>query len=175
MRQTAANVVFLATSIAMTACSGQDPTPPTSTLHETAQSLPSILTPAPADAEPDEGIAPGRHNAATWDDASRAEAVTTAEEAMKAFARPDLNQDAWWAGIEPRLTPEAAQDYAYVLAANIPVHQVTGVGSLVDDASAYLARVQVPTDIGAYTLILTRANNDAPWLVTRFDPPEGVH
>jgi len=110
-----------------------------------------------------------------WDEASRVAVVDAAEAAMTAFARPDLDYDTWWAGVEPLLTPEAAEDYAYVDPANIPVREVTGEGFIVNDASAYVATVEVPTDAGRYQLVLNRKNADAPWLVSRITPVEEVN
>lgn len=174
MRRTTVTVLLLVTIVTATACTSQAK-PPMSTSPELTRGLPSSLTPAPIDAQPDDGITPGRHAPATWDDASRADVLIAAEEAMTDFARPDLDQDTWWAGVEPHLTPEAAQDYAYVLATNVPARQVTGAPILVDDTSAYFAKVKVPTDVGDYVLVLIRESGDSPWLVSRFDPPEGAH
>ncbi|QGU28153.1 hypothetical protein [Microbacterium oryzae] len=132
------------------------------------------LTPAPSDAVPDDGVEPGRHEAPEWDEASRQAVVDAAVAAMTAFARPSLDADAWWEGVEPLLTADAAQDYAYVDPANVPASAVTGPAVIVDDTSAYLAHVEVPTDAGAYTLILSREDAGSPWLVSRFTPPEGA-
>ncbi|WP_340290908.1 hypothetical protein [Aquipuribacter hungaricus] len=110
----------------------------------------------------------------TWDEPSRAEAVAAAETAMAAFARPDLEDVAWWDGVEPLLSAEAARSYAYVDPASIPATGLTGAGTLVEQTSAYVAGVQVPTDAGTYLLILSRTDAAAPWLVERFDPPAEV-
>ncbi|RJF44916.1 hypothetical protein D4740_01815 [Actinomyces sp. 2119] len=171
----AAAAVVLTTSA--TACGSQQQPPPSASSpgSTTEAASPHSLSPAPADAVPDDGVDPGRHEPAAWDDASRTAVVDAAGAAMRAFARPDLDQASWWAAIEPMLTPEAQQDYAYVLASNIPVRQVVGSPTLADDTSAYLALVEVPTDVGTYTLTLTRTDAASPWLVSRLDPPEGAH
>lgn len=180
MRYTAiAGAVAVAAVLVLAGCSAsQDETvAPSPSASSSGPTLPDLesLAPAPSDATPDDGVQPGRHEAATWDDASRAVVVDAADKAMRAFARPDLDQAAWWAGVEPLLTTQAQQDYAYVVPANIPVRKVTGTATLVDASSAYLGRVEVPTDVGTYTVILTRADGSSPWLVSRFTPPEGVH
>lgn len=121
----------------------------------------------------DTGEAVGEHVIPVWDDAARAAAIRTASAAMTAFARPHLEHDTWWAGLEPLLTYDAAVDYSYTDPANVPASEVTGRATVVGEASAYLASVQVPTDAGIYTVLLVRADGDAPWLVERLAPPEG--
>ncbi|WP_157075281.1 hypothetical protein [Arthrobacter luteolus] len=91
---------------------------------------------------------------------------------MTAFARPSLEEDTWWAELEPLLNEQAAQDYAYVDPANIPATAITGPGSLTDESSAYVGYVDVPTDAGIYRLILNRSDAGSPWLVSRISPPE---
>jgi hypothetical protein len=54
----------------------------------------------------------------------------------------------------------------------VPVSAVTGVGVLVDEASANVAVVEVPTNAGTYTLTLSRLYGDSPWAVERIMPPE---
>lgn len=93
---------------------------------------------------------------------------------MAAFARPNLDQDTWWSELSPLLSPQARSDYAYVQASVVPATRVTGSGTITDDTSAMVAHVDVPTDVGSYTLILTRLDGASPWLVSRITPPEGV-
>lgn len=168
----------LAAALLLAGCSVPTAEPPAALPSATPSGSPAVpesvrsLTPAPSDAEPDDGVQPGRHEAPEWDEASRQAVVDAAVTAMTAFARPGLAFDAWWEDIEPLLTPEAARDYAYVDPVNIPAAAVTGPAVIVDDTSAYLAHVEVPTDVGAYTLILSREDARAPWLVSRFTPPE---
>ena len=91
---------------------------------------------------------------------------------MCSFARPDLDHETWWAQVEPLLSSEAQMDYAYVDPANIPASQVTGGPSLAEDTSPYIAHVQVPTDVGTYTVLLSRKDATAAWLAERITPPE---
>ena len=44
---------------------------------------------------------------------------------------------------------------------------------LVDDASPYLAGVQLATNAGVYTVLLSRAAQDDPWRVERITPSAG--
>lgn len=106
-----------------------------------------------------------------WDDGSRRSATDAAATVMAAFARPDLAYDPWWAGIGPLLSDRARLDYAYVLPANVPASRVTGAGSVVDEASAYVTQVEVPTDVGAYSVVLSRRDGESPWLAERITPP----
>lgn len=170
-----------AATLALTGCTGQGeasaPTPMPSPASSTGPYLPDVIesmTPAPnpSDVPPDDGVTPGAHAAPEWDDESRQGAIDAAVTAMVAFARPDADFESWWAQLEPLLTAEAAQDYAYVDPATVPARTVNGSGMIVDDTSAYLARVAVPTDAGIYTVIVTRTDADAPWLVSRFTPQE---
>ncbi|MFF2832356.1 hypothetical protein ACFVSK_11395 [Cellulosimicrobium cellulans] len=108
-----------------------------------------------------------------WDDASRDSALEAAQAAMTAFARPDLDYDAWWVGLEPLLTQQAGLDYAYVDPANVPATAVTGPATLAEETSAYVATVEVPTDVGLYAVVLTRQDADAPWLTARISPAQG--
>ncbi|MGW9114526.1 hypothetical protein [Microbacterium sp. NPDC055683] len=165
-------------AIALAGCTGQSEPEPTPTPFSTAgpylpDSIKSMTpAPNPSDVPPDDGVTPGYHEAPEWDEESRQAATDAAVKAMTAFARPSLDYDTWWAELEPLLTVQAAQDYAYVDPAAVPASSVTGPGVIVDDTSAYLARVEVPTDAGTYTIIVSRADAGSPWLVSRFTPPE---
>lgn len=109
-----------------------------------------------------------------WDDANRAAAEQAAVAAMTAFARPDLPSEQWWAEVAPHLSPQAQVDYQYVDPINVPARSVTGLATPAEAPSASVARVQVATDVGTYTVVLSRADAAAAWLVERFTPPEGV-
>lgn len=172
--------------IVLAACTGPgEPTSPDPSTSPPAEPTPSATEPtAPATVDVDRYTPPPEglldedsreliepQTVAQWDEESRQSVVDTAEEALRAFAQPHLSEEEWWAGIEPYFTDEAAGDYAWVDPANIPASEVTGPGELVDDTSAYVGYVQVPTDAGTYTLILNRRTGDAPWAVTRITPP----
>lgn len=133
--------------------------------------LPTV-PPGYVDEDTGETIAPVP--VATWSDADRTAAVEAAGAAMAAFARPDLEQDAWWSQLSPLLTPQARTDYAYVQSSVVPANRVSGPGTITDDTSAMVVHVAVPTDVGDYDVILTRQDGASPWLASRFTPPEGV-
>jgi hypothetical protein len=174
---------------ALVGCGPSDTTPagePTEAISSTPSTGSSVETPEPEQgssrdtAEPD---APGLIDEDTgevitpravpqWDLDSRASAAAAGEAVMRAFARPDRHHDSWWAEIEPLLSSEAQIDYAYVDPANIPASQITAEPTLAEDSSPYIAHVQVPTDVGTYTVLLSRQNANAPWLAERITPPE---
>lgn len=116
---------------------------------------------------PDAGTSP------TWDDQARDDAVAAAEEVLTAFARPTLSQGSWWHDLGPMLTPAARETYRYVDVAQVPVTRVRGHGRLVEEQSAYLARVEISTDAGPYRVLLTRTEQGAPWLAERIEPVRG--
>lgn len=168
---------MFAVAAALEGCAGAPATEP-------AQGAPAPTVTAPEDAgrypgapdgvvDEDTGEVITDRPVPVWDEASRNAAVDAAHIAMAAFAHPDLDHDAWWAGLEPLLTQQAALDYAYVDPANVPATAVTGPATVVEETSAYVATVEVPTDAGPYSIVLTRQDAAAPWLTARITPAEG--
>lgn len=143
----------------------------------TPDAAPTLTAPAPTGTPhdyhlPDED----QETYPVWDQASRAQAVTAAQAAMAAFARPPAGTDeaTWREGLHPTLTPTAQETYAYVDPAEVPATTVTGAGQLAEPepgATAFLATVSVPTDAGTYEVLLARTGGSAPWLAERFTPP----
>lgn len=160
--------------LALTACGGA------TTAGPSPQPAPTgSLTPAPYGVpEQDDGPGPGDPSKtrvpveAPTTDADRAEAKATAEKAMRLFARRTVTPQQWIDELASYLTPQAALDYRYVDPANVPPTAVTGPGKIISTDSAWLARVQVPTDVGAYLVVLSRTEEDPVWRVARFTPPE---
>lgn len=125
-------------------------------------------------AEPEfDETAPSEPVEATWDDTVRQAARDAARTAVVAFAATDQPADAWWDGLEPLLTPQARPVYQDVDPRLVPVTEVTGEPEITDETSTLLAEVAVPTDVGPYTVLLTRADGAAPWLAEQIRPPEG--
>lgn len=173
-RRQARGLIVLAV-LALTACTGPGESPSTSRPPAPTTTQASRATPAPTGiVDEDTGEIISQHAVPTWDMPSRTAAVKAARNAMAAFARPRLDQETWWTELSPLLTPQAQLDYAYVDPANVPVAAVTGPGTLMDETSAYVTSVEVPTDVGTYTLVVTRADADAPWLTSRITPPAGT-
>ena len=107
---------------------------------------------------------------ATPDPAAAEQARTRATAFLRAFARTDLDQQTWWNGVVGYFTPAAAAIYRWTDVANVPVHQVDeGSATVLPGTTRYRAQIAVGTDIGPYTVVLLRANDD--WLVDRAVPP----
>lgn len=109
------------------------------------------------------------------DAAAKADALSTAVAAWRAFARPDLDFGTWWAGLEPMLTQRAAQGYYYTDPANVVALTVSDTAQIVDAPSGYEVHVEVTTDRGPRTVVLLRGGEDQPWQVDKFVLPEGEH
>lgn len=174
--------IVTGTAIVLTGCTGQNGPAPTAspTPTESGVTMPDLdqFTTAPSGTELDEEggkTTVDPKPAPPWDAQQRAAAIDAAVTALTAFARPDLSSSDWWAALAPLLTTQAQQDYQYVDPANIPAHQVTGAGTIVDESSTYAVSVSVPSDAGTYTIVMTRQDGASPWRVARFTPPEGTH
>lgn len=109
-----------------------------------------------------------------WDQESRDAAVEAASAALQAFAHPELSHEQWWAQLQPHLTQGAAETYVYTDPSNVPVTEVTDAATLVESSSAYLALVDVETDVGTYQVLVVRADGIAPWLAAEFSPPPNL-
>ncbi|TAM67817.1 MAG: hypothetical protein EPN48_12435 [Microbacteriaceae bacterium] len=105
------------------------------------------------------------------DSTSQAAAVKLAEKFMTAFARPQLDATSWMNALYPMLTQQGAAAYEGTDPSNVPVHRVSGSGTVVDGATDYALVVTVPTDIGTYAVSVTRKAPTDPWLVDRITPP----
>lgn len=104
---------------------------------------------------------------ANWSVNDRAAAVIAAENAMIAFARPDLPADKWRNELGKWVTNDAAKYYAHVDPTTIAAHEVIGHGVIVDDESLYVAVVEVLTNAGWYRIVVSREETDRPWLAER--------
>lgn len=92
---------------------------------------------------------------------------------LRAFAATDQKSSAWWAGIQPLLSPSAAEDYSYGDPAEVPTFEIQPVPVReLPGGSPSLLQVQVATSRGDYVVTLTRTSNIDPWLVSRCDPPD---
>lgn len=80
--------------------------------------------------------------------------VTSAEQFMRAFARPPASTppSRWWAAVRPQLSTSAAADYLGTDPQRVPYQSVTGPGAVMptDAPGDLLTIVRVPTDAGAY-------------------------
>lgn len=166
------SLALLAAALLCVSCAPEAATERTP-VSESAVATPSAPVSLSADGGPQ---APGSTVPATlgiaWDQASKADAVTVAEGAMTAFARPGIEETRWANDLAQWLTPQATADYSTVDPANVPASSVTGAATLsVDEANGFGVTAAVPTNAGTYSLQLLRTAKDAPWKVNRITPP----
>jgi len=162
--------VLLTLAFALTGCvsSSNEPAP----VHTSPRPSMAATPTTPVDPSPrfdDETVQPVPE--ATED--SQSAAITAAERAVAAFARPDLSYDAWIAGLNPHLTQSGATAYEHTAPANVPVRQVTGRGTILPASTEVALIVQVPTDAGPYNVSMSRPSTKAPWLADRIRPADG--
>ena len=140
-------------------CTGQDQPTPQETATQGAQPQPDHPT--------DHGtVAPIPEAPAN----SQSDALAAARSTMTAFSQTHLSADAWMSGMYPLLSPTGAEAYVGTDPSRIPVHQVTGTGTILDGSTDVSLIVSVPTDAGDYNVTLTRASASAPWLAERIRP-----
>lgn len=140
---------------------------------------PASSTPPPATATPGPNDAGARALPTpapppAWDRLSRLAAADAATRVVRTFARPGMPAQRWFRDLSPLLSPAAAQDFAGTDPARVPAHGVTGAASLLPSSSGYIARVAVPSDVGRYTVTLSRQQQSGPWLAERLQPPPGT-
>ncbi|WP_245702930.1 hypothetical protein [Arthrobacter subterraneus] len=111
-----------------------------------------------------------------WTPEAEEAAKEVAVNAMRDFARPEVEETQWANDFARWLTPDATVSYSSVDPANVPVTEVTGPATLeIDEANGFGVIATVPTDIGDYRVQLLRQGQDEPWKVNRLYPPEGAN
>lgn len=171
MRRAAA-IVPLAVVLALAGCVGGSgtgkPDATTASSRDTASSAPT--TSANPSAPKDDATAVPVPEAGAN---SQAAAISVAEKVVTAFARPGLDYQTWINGLYPLLTQTGAAAYEDTDPGNVPVHQVTGAGTILPGSTNVALIVKVPTDAGSYTVSLSRPGSTAPWLADRIRPAQG--
>ena len=152
-------ILAIATVTALTGCidQGLRPTPTSSNY------LPSTDPTSPVD----DGEITAAPEAAGD---SQRDAIAAATKVMQTFAQPQLSADKWWAQMLPLLSQKGGVAYEGTDPSQIPVHQVTGAGTVLPDSTEVSLIVQLPTDAGLYNIILTRPAASALWLADRVRP-----
>lgn len=110
---------------------------------------------APAEVEPVE----------EWSPKLAKEAKETASKLATAYARPELEQSAWYAGMQPFLSETAQERYREVSNINITSTAVEKVSEPQEDDSPALCTVSVTTDTATLTLLLSRSKEE--WQVEK--------
>ena len=103
-------------------------------------------------------------------EASQTSAIAAAENVMVAFGQPQLPYQAWIDGLYPLMSQAGAAAFQGTDPQNVPVHQVTGAGTLLEGSTEVALIVQVPTDAGPYNVSLSRPTSEAPWLADWIRP-----
>lgn len=104
---------------------------------------------------------------------SQKAAISAAEKVVTAFGRPGLDYQTWINDLYPLMTQTGAAAYEDTDPDNVPVHQVTGPGTILPGSTDVALIVKVPTDAGLYTVSLSRQTSTAPWLADRIRPAQG--
>lgn len=104
---------------------------------------------------------------------SQAAAISAAETVITAFGRPTLDYQTWINGLYPLLTQAGAAAYEDTDPAKVPVHHVSGAGTILPGSTELALIVTVPTDAGPYNVSLSRKSNTAPWFAERIRPAQG--
>lgn len=154
-------------------CSNEPVPPSPSQTTSTATDRPTATAPEPQQTATEDLDGDASHeplSPPTWDETSRAAASTAAVAAVGAWARPDLDYDAWLTNLTPYLRESGRQTFASVDPAFIPATATTGEAVLENEDSPWLATLLVPTDAGDVRVLLVRDGAQAPWLLERIDP-----
>lgn len=169
MKRALVAVVPLIAAFALTGCVGTtaSPTVVPSTSSTSAPSTSNgTAVPAPTD---DASVLPVPEAGTD----SRAGAITAAEKVVTTFGQPTLDASTWMNNMYPLLTQTGAAAYEGTDPAQVPVHQVTSAGTILDGSTEVALIVQVPTDAGLYNVSLSRTGASAPWLADRIRPAQG--
>lgn len=105
--------------------------------------------------------------------------AAAARRVVSAWARPQLERDAWWGALSPMLSASAQQAYGYTEPSTVPALEVLSsqrVSSSPDapPTSRTYALVNVTTTAGAVVVTLTRPNTRSGWLMDRMDLSEVI-
>ncbi|MGP9784446.1 hypothetical protein ACT3UQ_18535 [Glutamicibacter sp. AOP12-B1-11] len=100
-----------------------------------------------------------------WNPQVSAEAKHTATKAAKAYARPDLDQSAWFKALAPYLSQSARTRFQQTSNLNIASTEVIKVHEPVQGVSPAIATVKVQTNASTLEFLLSRA--DGQWMVEK--------
>jgi hypothetical protein len=163
--------VPLTLALALTGCVGGAAVSPTVAPSTGASSAPSTPTGTAVPRAPTDDVSVLPVPEAGTD--SRADAISAAEKVVTTFGQPTLDAATWMNNLYPLLTQAGAAAYEGTDPAQVPVHQVTGAGIILDGSTEVALIVQVPTDAGLYNVSLSRTGASASWLADRIRPAQG--
>lgn len=169
-RSVLAVVVPFVAVLALTGCVGGS-TPPRTPAPSTSASTPPTAPELAVPEEPteDASVLP----IPEAETSSQSEAITAAETVMTTFGQPTLDASTWMNNLYPLLTQTGAAAYEGTDPAQVPFHQVTGAGTIVEGSTDVALIVQILTDAGLYNVSLSRTGPSMPWLADRIRPAQG--
>jgi hypothetical protein len=98
---------------------------------------------------------------------ARNEAVDVATDLLDTWSRPDVAYPAWWADLEPLLTPGGREAYAFTDPAQVPALEDLEPDRVVVSPTNTTATVYFTSAEGEYGVDLSRSAVDEPWLANR--------
>ncbi|MEV6848843.1 hypothetical protein [Actinoplanes sp. NPDC051411] len=131
-----------------------------------SSATPQRVTGAAAPAAPD-GQQPDAGGRAEPSAPTANGALYAAQTYVRLWARPTMNQRAWYATVRRWVTPAYAQLLADTDPSNVPAHGVTGPPRPVTSTAAVVV-ADVPTDAGP--IRVTVINTGGRWLVSSAGP-----
>ncbi|RJT92469.1 hypothetical protein D6T64_00180 [Cryobacterium melibiosiphilum] len=171
MKRSLFAVIPFVAALALTGCVGGPTAPGTPAPTTSASSpLPTTAGTAAPDEPTDEASVLPIPEAET---SSQSDAITAGETVMTTFGQPTLDASTWMNNLYPLLTQTGAAAYEGTDPAQVPVHRVTGAGTIVEGSTDVALIVQVPTDAGLYNVSVSRTGPSMPWLADRIRPAQG--
>lgn len=166
----------------LAACGGTD-TPETgersatATVSASASSAPSSAAPSTSPSAP---AAPTSSSPATVKGTDMTKSVDAATRIFTTWSNRKLDYDAWWAQLEPLLSPAAQRAYANTDPANIPPLKIKGKlkelpGGVPNTTAGLATYVAIPTDKGQFKIALERTEEGAPWVMLGLEFPPSIH
>jgi hypothetical protein len=109
----------------------------------------------------------------TWDTGAEAQVKETAATAMALFARPGVPEQQWFSELAPLLSSAYAEDAKYIDPARVPFNKITDGPVISREAQNPLTvTASFFTNDGPWDMMLHRAGQDEPWLVTSISSKE---
>lgn len=142
-----------------------------------ASSTPSSAAPSVSPSTP---AAPTSSSPATVKGTDMTKSVDAATRIFTTWSNRKLDADAWWAQLEPLLSPAAQRAYAHTDPANIPPLKIKGKlkelpGGVPNTTAGLATYVAIPTDKGQFKMALERTEEGAPWVMLGLEFPAGIH
>jgi hypothetical protein len=159
MNNALSRMVICLTAVAVAAACSAPTNTPARTATPSGNSSDAVSAGTDADAGDGVGAAPSAppSNAA----------LLTAQTYVRMWARPQLDQSTWYAGVKPLVTAAYGQLLADTDPAHVPAHGITGSPRPVSSNTAVLV-ADVPTDAGA--IRVTVVNDEDRWRVATAGP-----